>query len=286
LEIAEMPPELEDELDLEEALELDPLYYSRGGHPRAYENKLWRAPEYEAPIPKTIHRLDCGAGCPGGLTEAQCAPVVSRAIIVAIDLAKNAASKVDQATVTGPLTAAGQKAAQIFKNFFGHDPRTELTFDGKKERSGVSIAKRFRSVAKELAGGRQIIFRCVPAICPGDNGSNGGDATHPPCCADQSRAFFDYNPALRNVVHLCPPFWNLPEASRGGTILHEMLHMLYGNGASGLHDTGRRANAHCYQAFALKIKGHARDLCETCTCWDLPEDECRRRLGLPPGHSC
>ena len=160
-----MPPEHEDELDLEEALELQPLYHSRGARAPAYENKLWGAFEYEAPIPNTIHTLDCGAGCPGGLTEAQCARVVSRAIIVAIDLAQNAAVKVDQATVTGPLTAAAQKTAQVFKNFFGHDPRTELIFDGKKERSGVSIAKRFRSVAQELGpkGKRRLIFRCLPS---------------------------------------------------------------------------------------------------------------------------
>lgn len=266
-----MPPEHEDELDLEEALELQPLYHSRGARAPAYENKLWGAFEYEAPIPNTIHTLDCGAGCPGGLTEAQCARVVSRAIIVAIDLAQNAAVKVDQATVTGPLTAAAQKTAQVFKNFFGHDPRTELIFDGKKERSGVSIAKRFRSVAQELGpkGKRQLIFRCLPsrADCARD------DLT---CCNATSRAWSRPN---ENILRLCPPFWNLPEASQGGTILHEMLHILYDL----LGDSGRRANAHCYKAFALKIKGHARDQGATCSCWGLPLDdpECRRRLGLP-----
>jgi hypothetical protein len=76
-----------------------------------------------------------------------------------------------------------------------------------------------------------------------------------------------------------PPFWNLPEASRGGTILHEMLHVLF----DFLGDEGRRANAHCYKAFALRIRGYGRDLEATCACWDLPPDaECRQRLGLPP----
>ena len=40
----------------------------------------WGADEFEVAIPRTIHRLDCAAGCPGGLTEAQCASVVSQAV--------------------------------------------------------------------------------------------------------------------------------------------------------------------------------------------------------------
>jgi hypothetical protein len=281
----ELLGELEDEFE-GDAMELEPFFSRRGGSAQRYSNKGWGAHEFEVDIPKTIHRLDCPAGCPGGLTEAQCADVVRRAINVAIDLAQNAASKVEKATVFGPRDLDAQKTAHAFNTFFGHDPWTELTFDGKKERSGVSIAKRFRAVARELGseGKRRVIFRCVAAMSLA--GSTAGDATHPARCGVGVVAFWD--PPLPNAVHLCPLFWNSPEAARGGTILHEMLHMLYDRGPEGLFsDTGRRANAHCYKAFALKVRGYARDEAATCMCWELGDtltnlNECKRRLGLPP----
>jgi hypothetical protein len=277
-----MLPELEDEFDLEEeALELEPLFSRRGGSARHYGNKGWGAPEFEVAIPRTIHRLDCPAGCPGGLTEAQCAPVVSRAIIVAIDLAKNAANKLEAPTKIEPSKRDkdAKETARLFKAYFGHDPTFPVPWDGNKP-SGVSIAERFRGVAKELAGGRRIVFRCVLATCPP------GTPSSPACCRVFSRAFFvPGTPALRNVVHLCPPFFAaLPDAFRGGTILHEMLHMLY---PEFLHHRFGRANAHCFTAFALRAIGHGRDLHADCLCWELNPgipaqlNECRRRLGLP-----
>jgi hypothetical protein len=36
-----------------------------------------------------------------------------------------------------------------------------------------------------------------------------------------------------------------------------------------------------YKAFALRVKGHGRDLLATCSCWGLPiGDECRQRVEL------
>ena len=43
---------------------------------------------------------------------------------------------------------------------------------------------------------------------------------------------------------------------RGSTILHEMLHVLF---EQFLHDVGRRANASCYQVFALRVNGFGGD---------------------------
>ena len=62
----------------------------------------WGAHEFEVAVPRTIHRLDCAAGCPGGLTEAQCAPLVSQAIIQAYGLANTAASKLEAPTKIEP----------------------------------------------------------------------------------------------------------------------------------------------------------------------------------------
>ena len=246
----------------------------------------WGAHEFEVAVPRTIHRLDCAAGCPGGLTEAQCAPLVSQAIIQAIKLANTAASKLEAPTKIEPgkRDNDAKETARLFRAFFGHDPSNPISYAGN-EASGVSVAKRFRAVAKELGGERRMIFRCVPATCPAGADSNPGDAAHPACCRVGSRAFAVINrPELRSVVHLCPPFWNLPAASRGGTILHEMLHLLFATGPHGfLAHAGRRANAHCYKAFALRVGGYGRDLDATCACWGLPtNNECRRRIGLPP----
>ncbi|MCI0537237.1 MAG: peptidoglycan-binding protein [Verrucomicrobiales bacterium] len=258
------------------------LLAARGGGDAPMSEFEWGAHEFEVAIPRTIHRLDCTAGCPGGLTEAQCAPIVSRAISAAIKLANNAADKTEAATKIEPSKrdSVAKETARLFKAYFGHDPSKPISYAGH-EPSGVSIANRFRAVAKELAGGRRFVFRCVVATCPAGTASTAGDATHPPCCRDGSRAFVVVrHAALRNVVHLCTPFFDLPEASRGGTILHELLHLRY---PDFLHHRFRRANAHCFKAFALRVGGHGRDFSADCQCWEPAElNECRRRLGLPP----
>ena len=125
----------------------------------------WGAHEFEVAIPGTIHTLDCSAGCPGGLTEAQCAPIVSQAISEAIKLANTAANKLEAPTKIEPNKRDNdaKETARLFKAFFGHDPTTKI--DGN-EPSGVSIIKRFRAVAKELAGGRRIVFHCLPTTTP------------------------------------------------------------------------------------------------------------------------
>jgi hypothetical protein len=267
----------------QEAMELEPLF-TRAGPFGRYGEEAWRAPELPPPpllpIPGTIHRLDCPAGCPLP-TVAQCRAVVRQAIKVAIDLANNAANKLEAPTKLEPAKRDqdANKTAGFFKSFFGHDPSTLID----NEPSGVSIAKRFRSVAKELGGGRRMIFRCVAATCAAGAASTPGNAAQAACCSVGSRAFtVPDRPDLISVVHLCPPFWNLPEGSRGGTIIHEMLHLFFAAGPHGfLRDTGRRANAHCYKAFALRVKGYGRDLDATCQCWELPMQQCRQRLGLP-----
>jgi hypothetical protein len=224
-------------------------------------------------------------GCPP-VAAGQCGAILRQAIIEAIKLAENAASKIEAAinTPSNMRDEDAKQTASFYKTFFGHDPSLPISWAGN-EASGVSVAKRFRAVANELAGGRRIVFRCVLATCPP------GAPTSPACCRVNTRAFFVPGaPALRNVVHLCREFWNPPagllglspgisiEAFRGGTIIHEMLHLLY---PEFLHHGFRRPNAHCYKSFALRVKGYGRDLMATCSCWGLPVGvECRRRVGL------
>jgi hypothetical protein len=248
--------ELEYELE-DEAMELEPLF-SRA---RVFENS-W--PALELPplpglsIPGTIHRLDCGGGCPP-LAAAQCIPVVRRAITEAINLANNAANKLEAPTKLEPSKRDPKKdkdaieTARLFTFFFCHDPSKPVTWSGN-EASGVSVAKRFRAVAKELGGGRRMTFRCnFGALCTGSVAVTRQDVE-------------------ANVINLCAPFWNPPaglrglsnDGFRGGTILHEMLHVLY---TDFFHHAGhpsgdpefRRDNAHCYKAFALRVWGYGED---------------------------
>jgi hypothetical protein len=72
---------------------------------------------------------------------------------------------------------------------------------------------------------------------------------------------------------LCPGFWanmhlpGLPDVDRrAGTIVHEMLHMLYASRTGGIRDEGKRANAHCYKAFVLRVNGYGRDPIATDGC--------------------
>jgi hypothetical protein len=78
---------------------------------------------------------------------------VSQAIIQAIKLANTAASKLEAPTKIEPgkRDNDAKETARLFRAFFGHDPSKPISYAGN-EASGVSVAKRFRAVAKELAG--------------------------------------------------------------------------------------------------------------------------------------
>jgi len=60
-----------------------------------------------------------------------------------------------------------------------------------------------------------------------------------------------------------------------GVILHEMLHLLF---FEFFHHPGhpsgdpvrRRDNAHCYEAFALRVAGHAAEPGDVTACWNQP----------------
>jgi len=214
------------------------------------------------------------AACPDGQCAAcpvhggGCRTVLRQAIIEAIKLARNAADKVDAAiSVTrGSRNAGAKETARLFRAFFCHDPSDVISWAGGP--SGASVAQRFRAVARELDGGRRIHFICRPTRVPCAD----ADET---CCPAGDVAFSMPLLAARgSTVFLCAPFWNeihlpgLPnEDRRGGTILHEMLHMLFGHGPEsghhGIHGIldadPKRANAHCYKAFALRVNGFGQD---------------------------
>src|SRR5688572_24649333 len=180
--------------------------------------------EASAPIQpaRPIFRLECPAGC-DSVTVAQCRNVMRQAIIEAIKLANNAASKIEAAIKPEPnqRDAEAKETARLFKFFFGHDPIRPVPWAGNGA-SGTSVAYRFRAVARELGGGRRIVFRCLDTRpgCADD------DFT---CCLPGSNAWVN-QARIPNVVHLCGRFWNPPAGLRGlpppyyraGVIIHEI----------------------------------------------------------------
>lgn len=207
-------------------------------------------------IPGTTHRLDCPGGC-APIPAARCVAVLRQAISEAIKMALGAAKKLNDSLKPGPRTTDASNTARLFRFFFGHDPRLPVAWAGGIP-SGASIAGRYRSVATELGGGRQIVFRCGTAAL----------------CVTAVAVTRHCDPGIvgtvePNVINLCGPFWASPglpglppENFRGATILHEMLHILF---CEGFHDGGpppnqfRRNNSNCLEAFACRVNGFGAD---------------------------
>lgn len=229
----------------------------------------------------------CAAGqcvaCPDGqcaacpVHDGRCRAVLGEAISEAIRLARNAATKIDAAISVPPgaRNADARETARLFRAFFCHDPSMLIPWTGGP--SGASVAQRFRAVADELAGGRRILFICRPTRVPCPD----SDET---CCTPGDHAFtMPLQPGRASALFMCDRFWNdaiqrqqgLPAVTnRAGTIIHEMLHMLFGHGPEsghnkirGILDTDpKRANAHCYNAFVLRVNGFGRDRVSNAGC--------------------
>lgn len=204
-----------------------------GVHEENYLPVSWEAPP-SAPVFRFV--FPPPAGCPA-LTEAEYNSIVGQAVIEAIRLANNAASKLD---------AVSPETARLYQFFFCHDPSRPVPW-AHDEASGSIVARRFRAVARELVGGRRIIFRCDPH-----------------CLHPGTRAFSLAEP---NVISLCPRFWNPPlqaglppEGFRAGVILHEMFHVLFTMRHLADDPNEKRTNnAHCLRSFALRAMGYGQD---------------------------
>ncbi len=196
-------------------------------------------------------------------TAAQCRGLIREAGLEAIRLASNAAVKVEAATALRPdqRDAEARTTARLFRFFFGHDPKHPVPWAGNQA-SGVSVASRFRAVARELGGGRRITFQCLPTVV--------GCGNTLTCCDSDVNAWV--HPDLPNTINLCTGFWNPPvdlhglpgRNFRAAVIIHEMLHLLYGEF---LGDVARgRPRAACYEAFALRVAGFGADPADVCRC--------------------
>jgi hypothetical protein len=224
-------------------------------------------PRLGVAIPGTTHRLDCPGGC-APIPAARCIAVLRQAISEAINMALGAANKLHDTLKPGSRTPDASKTAHFFQSFFGHDPTRAVEWDAGRP-SGASIAYRYRSVASELGGGRQIVFRC------GDAALCAGAVAVTRHCTPGNIGIVELN-----VINLCPPFWAPPalpglppENFRGATILHEMLHILF---CEGFHDGGlppnqfRRNNASCLEAFACRVNDFGADPTAVALCVSRP----------------
>lgn len=203
--------------------------------------------------------------CPP-IPAAQCRTVLRQALVAAISLAENGATKLE-AALSVPANnrdADMRETVRLFRFFFGHDPSRPVPWAGNKA-SGAIAAFRFRAVANGLRA-RGTVFRCDPGC------TNVAQVCASPECT----------PREPNVVTLCPPFWSPPaglrvsaQFFRGAVILHEMLHLLF---PTFFHHPGhvsgdperRRDNAFCYEAFALRVARHAADHVNVTNCRARP----------------
>lgn len=204
-----------------------------------------------------VFRFDCAGGC-APFAAGQCRDILRQALLDAIDLANNAASRLE----ASPVDAATNNT---FRLLFGHLPTRPVPWAGNQP-SGANVARRFRIVARELRS-RGTLFRCIACNVSTTNECPLDTPTMPcPLNAQTLR------PYTLNTIELCPRFWSQPQMWRAGILLHEMLHNYFGQFFR--HHPNdperRRDNAHCYEAFALQVAGHAPDQCDICRCRRRP----------------
>jgi hypothetical protein len=202
-----------------------------------------------APPAAPVFRLDCAGGCAqAGANDAECRRALRQAIVSAIGVANTAAAALEE-------NPRADRTRRIFRFFFGHDPSRAVAWANNQE-SGATVAHRLRKVAEALQG-RNTQYRC--AAPPANRPNRRARAVSP------------------NEVLLHTRFWDPPaglgmsnQLFRAAVLLHEMLHLLYDDFL--VHDDAerRRNNAHCYEAFAMRVAGHAADPTDVTQCRERP----------------
>lgn len=201
------------------------------------------------PVPAgPVFRFECPIGC-DPIAAAQCRAALRRSIVAGINLATNAAGKLE----------ASPRDADTIRHFtflFGHPPTRPVSWAGNRQ-SGAIVARRFRMVEAALRR-RGTLYRC--------------DA-----CAGKTANAFTRRTTDPNVIFLCPRFWRRTPVIRGGIILHEMLHLLFPffrHFHNPPHPDDpqerRRDNAHCFEAFAMLVGGHTPDQTDINRCRARP----------------
>jgi hypothetical protein len=165
------------------------------------------------------------------------------ALRLAVRLARAAGTALtpggDETTVAAARRISPE-ARRLFIYFFGTTPEHKPSWAAPRTAAGL-VGRRFKSVARELGGGRRITYTCGGATgtCAGTRAITMG----------------------KSAVTLCDDFWgpNRSLADMAGTLLHEGMHAVYWDlfdhsVAPGIAEC-RRDNARCFQGFALRLGG-------------------------------
>ena len=190
--------------------------------------------------------------------------IVGKSIVGGINLARNAARRLEN----NP-----KDTEKFFRGVFAQGPLDPWDLPGqpaKKEQAGKIVARRFRTVEKELRT-RTTLYRCVSASACAQAMSRAREETpHPTDTIVPDLAAFAL--LCKDENWLCPPFWQLKEEWQAGTILHEMLHLSFGLTCAWFqHDQKEKArnSAYCYEVLALNLAGKVPDQISIDKCKDV-----------------
>jgi|ERR1700730_6054271 len=206
----------------------------------------------------------CDPTCSLPFTCSALQTIVGKSIVGAINLARNAARRLEN----NP-----KDTETIFRGVFGQGPLDSWELSGlpaKKEQAGKIVARRFRTVEKELRT-RTTLYRCVTALaCAQAISRSREERPHPIDTIVPDLAALAL--LCKDEVWLCPPFWQLKGEWQAGTILHEMLHLCFGLTCAWFqHDQKEKArnSAYCYEVFALNVAGKVPDQISIDKCKDV-----------------
>ncbi len=196
----------------------------------------WFAEPAPAAPATPAFRFHC-TSCPPH-AAADCRAILARAVRDAIVLAENAVTR---------IRTRHAPSMTIFRTFFG-DPNRNIAIASKSAADLVGVRYQYA-----INGFRRRVphFRCSAL-----GGCNGFIDPRQSLGATA-------NPLPSNTIFVCPPFWGLAPHLRAGVLLHEMMHLIF---HTFLIHGARLANAHCYEAFALRVAGHTVDPTDVACC--------------------
>lgn len=196
-----------------------------------FSNHLAQGKVYEQNV--TCIKTGLHGNVPGGtLSGSQAFDIINQANSLAIELIRQAESTLFVLPTIEPDSANPTTVAAL-QNRFGLDitDPADLQFIPKLEFE-------YKQVKNYLDGGYTLY------IC-----------RDPGCASPDTDAFVRLGgtDVENHTIHLCSAFWNSDASDQAGTILHEAFHIHWDQ----VNDQGfpQVHNAHCFEQFALDLKG-------------------------------
>lgn len=198
-----------------------------------FSNRLAQGRVYEQNV--TCIKTGLNGNVPGGtLSGPQAFDIINQANSLAIELLRQAESTLFVLPTIEPDSANATTVAALQNRFgLGITDPADLQFIPKLEFE-------YKQVKDYLDGGYTLYICRDPGCPPLDNTEFaftrlGGTAVE------------------NHTIHLCSPFWNSDASDQAATILHEAFHIHWDQ----VNDQGfpQVHNAHCFEQFALDLKG-------------------------------